>query len=71
MKAVFTFEEHSIIGGLNSIVCQAVAGKYAGKVEGIAIPDRFGFSTKSYAELMEFFGFTPEAVADKVKDALK
>ncbi len=71
MKAVFTIEEHSIIGGLNSIVCQAIAGKYCGRVEGIAIPDCFGFSTKSYKELMDFFGLNPETVAEKVKKALK
>ena len=71
MKAVITFEEHSIIGGLNSIVCQAIAGRYMGSVEGIAIPDCFGFSTKSYEALMEYFGFTAEDIAERIKEAVK
>ena len=70
MKAIVTFEEHSIIGGLNSIVCQAVAGKFCGPIKGIAIPDKFGFSTKSYQELMDFFGLNKENVIAKVKEAL-
>lgn len=71
MKAVFTMEEHNIIGGLNSLVCQAIAGKFNGHVEGIAVPDRFGFSTRSYEELQKFFGFTAEDVAAKIEAALK
>ena len=70
MKAVLTFEEHSIVGGLNSIVCQAIAGKYCGPIEGIALQDCYGFSTKSYQELMDYFGFNKETVAAKVKEAL-
>ena len=70
VKAIVTFEEHSIIGGLNSIVCQAVAGQFNGPITGIAIPDRFGFSTKSYQELMDYFGLNKENVIAKVKEAL-
>lgn len=70
MKAVLTFEEHSIVGGLNSVVCQAIAGKYSGPIEGIAIPDCYGFSTKSYDALMDYFGFNSKSVAEKVRKAL-
>ena len=70
MKAVLTAEEHSIIGGLNSTVCQALAGKYQGPVVPIAVMDRFGFSTLDYQTLLDFFGFTSERIADDVKKAL-
>ena len=67
MKAVLTIEEHSVIGGLNSIVCQAIAGKYLGPVESIAINDRYGFSAKKYEVLLEFFGYTKENIIASVK----
>ncbi len=70
MKAVLTAEEHSIIGGLNSTVCQALAGKYQGPVVPIAVMDRYGFSTLDYQTLLDFFGFTSERIADDVKKAL-
>ena len=71
MKAVLTAEEHSLIGGLNSIVCQAIAGRFAGPVKGIGIDDRFGFSTLAYDELLACFGLTAAHIADEVRAALK
>ena len=71
MKAVLTAEEHSLVGGLNSVVCQAIAGKYCGPIKGIGINDRFGFSTLSYNELLEYFGLTAKNIADEVRSALK
>ncbi len=71
MKAVLTAEEHSLIGGLNSIVCQAIAGRYTGPVKGIGIDDRFGFSTLDYDELLACFGLTDAHIAEAVRSALK
>lgn len=70
MKAVLTAEESSIIGGLNSLVSQAIAGKYLGPVVPIGVEDRFGYSSLSYEDLLESFGFTSENIIDKVKKAL-
>ena len=71
MKAVLTAEEHSVIGGLNSTVCQAIAGSFSGPVVPIAIYDRFGFSTHDYQTLLDFFGFTAQRIADDVKKSVK
>ncbi len=71
MKAVLTAEEHSVIGGLNSTVCQAIAGSFSGPVVPIAINDRFGFSTHDYQTLLDFFGFTAQRIADDVKKSVK
>ncbi len=70
MKAVITAEEHSVIGGLNSLVCQAIAGKYAGPVIPIGINDRFGLSTLDYETLLDYFGFTPKRIAKDIQQAL-
>lgn len=71
MRAVVTAEEHSIIGGLNSVVCQALAGSYVGPVIPVALNDVYGFSTLDYESLLNYFGFTPERIAEDVRKALK
>jgi transketolase len=70
MRAVVTAEEHSIVGGLNSVVCQALAGSYVGPVIPVALNDVYGFSALDYGTLMKAFGFTPERIADDIKKAL-
>jgi len=70
MRAVITAEQHSIIGGLNSVVCQALAGNYVGPVVPVALNDVYGFSTLDYNSLLNYFGFTPERIAGDVKKAL-
>jgi len=71
MKAVVTAEEHSVVGGLNSIVCQAIAGKYVGPVVPVGVPDVFGFSTLDYQTLLDHFELTPANIMEKVRQALK
>jgi transketolase len=70
MRAVVTAEEHSLIGGLNSLVCQALAGYYLGPVIPVGLHDVYGFSTHDYESLLNYFGFTPQRIADDVKRAL-
>jgi len=70
MRAVVTAEEHSVIGGLNGLVCQALAGHYSGPVIPVALNDVYGFSTHDYNSLLNSFGFTPERIAGEVKKAL-
>lgn len=71
MKAVLTAEEHSVIGGLNSVVCQAIAGSFSGPIVPIAVNDRYGFSTLNYESLLDYFEFTSQRIADDVRNALK
>ncbi|MBT3320169.1 MAG: transketolase family protein [Clostridia bacterium] len=70
MKAVLTAEEHSVIGGLNSAVCQAIAGSFVGPVVAIGMNDCFGFSTLDYQTILNYFEFTPERIANDVVKSL-
>jgi len=65
-KAVITAEEHSIIGGLGSVVLSALA-KSRVPVEMIGMRDTFGCSAHNYEELLEYFDFTDEAVAHRIE----
>lgn len=60
---VVTAEEHSIIGGLGSAVCELLAEEHPVKVTRIGVKDVFGQSG-SPAALLEHYGLT---VADIVK----
>ena len=56
-RAVLTAEEHSLIGGLSSVVAEALKG--AGiPMAAIGIADRFGQSARSYDELLGAYGLT-------------
>ena len=64
-----TVEEHSIIGGLGDAVA-AVVAEHGGRLKKIGINDCFGQSGKP-AELLDFYGLTPEKIAASVKASLK
>ena len=69
-KAVVTAEEHSVIGGLNSVICAALASEGIGvKVGAIGINDTFGESGPA-EELLVKYGLTAEGIAAKVKETL-
>lgn len=64
---IVTVEDHSIIGGLGSAVCEVVCENYPAKVFRLGVEDRFGMSGAS-SELYEYFGLTPKSIADKVEN---
>lgn len=66
---VITAEEHSVVGGLGDAVASLLAEKRPTRLAKIGVKDRFGESG-SCDELMEYFGFTPEELASKVKEIL-
>ena len=66
---ILTVEEHNIIGGLGSAVAEVVCENYPCPVSRHGIYDSFGKSGKA-ADLLVDFGFTPEAVAEKAKQAM-
>jgi len=61
--AIITAEEHNIIGGLGSAVCEVVSENHPVKVKRIGIRDTFGQSG-SPQELMEFYGLTASKIRD-------
>lgn len=64
---VVTVEEHSIIGGLGSAVCDVLAEKYPTKVMKIGINDVFGESGPA-VELIKKYGLDSESIYNKVKE---
>ena len=63
---VVTVEEHSVIGGLGSAVCDALCEKAPFRVMKIGINDRFGESGPG-AELVKKYGLDAESIYKKVK----
>ncbi|MBL7142506.1 MAG: hypothetical protein ISS83_02535 [Candidatus Pacebacteria bacterium] len=73
-KAVFTFEEHNIIGGLGSAVAEVLVGKrYSGIFHRFGIPDKFsadfGIGGPNY--LLEKIGLTPEKISETIFNEIK
>nr|WP_317407208.1 transketolase family protein [Fournierella massiliensis] len=67
---IVTAEEHSVIGGLYSAVCEAMVGEGVScPVAPVAIMDAFGQSGPANA-LLEYYGLTVSAIAQKVRDCL-
>ncbi len=62
MKGIVTAEEHSIIGGLASLVTYVLRGTGL-PIECIAIQDRFGQSAENLDRLYEEYGLTAERIA--------
>lgn len=64
---VVTVEEHSVIGGLGSAVCDLLAEKAPTRVMKIGINDTFGESGPA-AELIRKYGLDAESIYNKVKE---
>lgn len=64
---VVTVEEHSVIGGLGSAVCEALSRKAPTPVKTIGVQDRFGESGPAVA-LLEKYGLNAEGIYASVKE---
>ena len=67
---VVTVEEHSVIGGLGSAVCDVLAEKAPTKVMKIGINDTFGESGPA-VELLKKYGLDTESIYEKIKEFSK
>ena len=67
--AIVTAEEHNVIGGLGSAVCEAVCGKTPVPVLRVGVQDEFGRSGK-VAPLLEYYGLTAANIAENCKAAI-
>jgi len=65
MKGIVTAEEHSLIGGLGSLVAETFRASGI-PIHSIGIPDKFGQSAHSYGELLEAYGLTGRNIQDAV-----
>ena len=66
---VVTVEEHSVIGGLGSAVCEALAELAPTPVKRIGVQDRFGQSGTA-EELMAVYGLDADGVYNTTKEFL-
>jgi len=66
VKGIVVAEEHSIIGGLASVVAYIMRGSEL-PIEVIGIEDVFGQSAESYQELLEYYGLTEKEISSAVK----
>lgn len=64
---VFTVEEHSIIGGLGSAVCDCLSEKAPTKVVKIGVNDVYGESGPA-VELVKKYGLDAEGIYKKIKE---
>ena len=62
---IITVEDHSIIGGLGSSVCEVLSEEYPVKVERMGIVDTFGESGKA-DELMRKYKIDSTAIVEKI-----
>jgi len=66
-RAIFTIEEHNIIGGLGSAVCEVVAeSRFKGVFKRIGIPDEYCSDIGKVDYLREKMGLAPENVVNLI-----
>lgn len=68
-RRVVTVEEHSVIGGLGSAVCELLSEKLPTPVTRVGINDVFGVSGKA-GELLDLFGLNAAGIVRAVKEQL-
>ncbi len=68
-KGIVTAEEHSVIGGLYSAVCEVVCSEAPCKVEPVAVMDEFGCSGPAL-DLLELFHLNSKTIVEKAKNIL-
>ncbi len=66
-KKLITIEDHSIIGGLGTAVCEVLSEEYPTKVVRMGMQDKFGKSGKA-EQLLKYFKLDSEAIIEKVKE---
>lgn len=67
---VVTVENHSIRGGLGSIVCEQLSQKHPTKVIRLGVDDEFGQSGTA-EELLEYYGLSSEKITKKITEIVK
>jgi transketolase len=63
---VVTLEEHSVVGGLGSVIAENLASKHPLTVHRIGIEDRFSISCGSWEHLLEEHGLDKQSVTRKI-----
>jgi transketolase len=66
VKGIITVEEHSIIGGLGSMIASTFRGS-GPPISSLGIGDEYGQSAKSYDELLEHYGLTSHHIVEAAR----
>lgn len=69
-KNLISVEDHSVIGGLGSIIADVLSEEYPSKLVKMGVKDRFGESGKATV-LMEKFEIDSTAIAKKVEELME
>lgn len=69
-KHIFTIENHSIIGGLGSAVCECLSENAPKFVHRIGVNDSFGQSGTPN-ELLKFYGLDAESITNRIIELIK
>lgn len=69
-KHVFTIENHSIIGGLGSAICECLSENAPKFVHRIGVNDCFG-QTGTPNELLKYYGLDAESIANRIIELTK
>ena len=69
MGPVITAEEHSVIGGLGSAVCETLSEKMPTPVTRVGMEDKFGSSGPA-VQLLEYYGQSAKTIVEKAKLAV-
>ncbi len=70
-QSIVTIEEHSIIGGLHSIIAEKIAANFSkANLLPISLPDKFG-PTGTYKYLLEHHGLVGDKIAENILNFLK
>jgi transketolase len=69
MKGIVTAEEHSLIGGLASVITYILRGSGT-PVSVIGIDDKFGQSAHGYGELLEAYGLSADNIVRSVRELI-
>jgi transketolase len=69
--AVVTAEDHNIIGGLGGAVAECLSESRPTPLMRVGVADRYGASSTSYSELLEYMGLTPEAIRKAVHTVME
>ena len=67
--AIVTVEEHNIIGGLGSAVCEVISEECPVPVIRMGMNDEYGRSA-SADKLLEYYGYTKDNIAAKAREAI-
>ena len=68
-KGIVTAEEHSVIGGLYSAVCEVVCAEAPCKVAPVAVMDEFGCSGAAL-DVLELYNLNAKTIVEKAKEIL-